>query len=88
MSAGNPRISYFAVGYGSDGSEDDALSAGTFNVFNPSISTGMFNTVAPYQTKSQLVTLNAAEFANTPSRGVMVISHDNGSDLEARLIGF
>jgi hypothetical protein len=87
LSASSPRISYFAVGF-ANGTEDDPESEGTFNVFNPSISTGMFDTVAPQHTATETVTLNTAEFAQTPNLGVMVISHDNSAATEAQLIGF
>ncbi|MDT4922259.1 MAG: minor extracellular serine protease Vpr, partial [Pseudonocardiales bacterium] len=71
-----------------NGTTDNPTQEGTFNAFNPSISTGMFNTVAPNHTASQPVTLDAAEFALTPNRGVMVISHDNMASTEAQLIPF
>jgi minor extracellular serine protease Vpr len=87
LSASSPRISYFAAGFG-NGTEDDPESEGTFNVFNPSISTGMFDTVAPQHTATETVTLNPTEFAQTPNLGVMVISHDNSAATEAQLIGF
>ena len=44
-----------------------------------SVSTGMFDTVAPDATATETVSLDAAEFARTPARGFMVVSHDNPS---------
>ena len=89
LSAANPRISYYAVMFGgSDGSVDHALTPATFNVFSPSISTGMFDVLAPNGSATETVLLNAAEFAITPALGVMVLSHDNRSNNEAQLIGF
>ena len=87
LSAANPRFSYFAVGFG-DGAVDQALTPGTFNAFNPSVSTGMFDPVSPGQTVNQAVTLDQAEFALTPNLGFMVLTHDNQNNSEARLIGF
>jgi hypothetical protein len=81
------RISYFAVGF-ANGTEDDPVNAGVFNVLNPSISTGAFATVAPYHSASVPMTLDPAEFALTPNRGVMVLSHDNMASTEAQLIPF
>jgi minor extracellular serine protease Vpr len=87
LSASNPRISYFAVGF-ANGTEDDPETTGEFNAFTPAISTGMFNTVAPNMTVHQQVTLDPAEYAHTPGLGVMVLSHDNASALETLLFGF
>jgi subtilisin family serine protease len=87
LSPSNPRISYYAVGFARDGSMDQT-SSGTFNVFNPSLSTGMFDTVQPGQTVNQPVTLDPTEFGLTPSLGYMVLSHDNRNSGEAQLLGF
>jgi minor extracellular serine protease Vpr len=86
LSPSNPRFTYYAVGFGRDGSVDEPGAQGSFNAFTPSLSTGMYDTVAPGQTVSQPVTLNAAEFAQTPARGFMVLSHDNQTGQEAQLI--
>jgi hypothetical protein len=87
LSTSDPRISYFAVGFAQDGSVDQT-SSGKFNVFNPSLSTGMFDTVQPGQTVDQPVTLDPTEFGLTPSLGFMVLSHDNRNSGEAQLLGF
>ena len=39
--AANPRITYYAVGFG-NGPTDEPESVGTFNVFHPSVDNGMF----------------------------------------------
>jgi minor extracellular serine protease Vpr len=87
LSASNPRFSYTVVGFAPDGSSD-VTGNGQFNAFRPSISTGMFDTVAPNHTATETVALNPAEFAQTPNLGAMVISHDNANSAEAQLIGF
>ena len=87
LSASNPRLSYFAVAFGRDGSQDLPESEGHFNAFNSSFSNGMFDVVAPNTTVSETVTVDQVERAQTPALGLMVISHDNASDSEAQLIG-
>jgi minor extracellular serine protease Vpr len=87
LSPSNPRISYSVVGRAQDGSVDQT-SSGQFNVFTPSLSTGMFDTVQPGQTVNQSVTLDPTEFGITPSLGFMVLSHDNRNSGEAQLLGF
>ncbi len=88
LSESNPRFSYYAVGFASDGSVDEPQTEGEFNAFTPAVSTGMFNTVAPNKKVHQQVTLDQAEFAQAPGLGVMVVSHDNRSELESLLFGF
>lgn len=87
LSASNPRFSYSAVGYGLiDGSTDSVTGSARFNAVTPSLSTGMFDEVAPEDTVAQTVTYDAAEFAETPALGLMVLSHDNPAADEAQLI--
>jgi minor extracellular serine protease Vpr len=81
------RITYYAVGF-YNGTADEPSSEATFNVLNPSISTGMFDTVAPYHAVGETVAINPGEFAQTPPLGVMVLSHDNLASTEAQLIPF
>jgi hypothetical protein len=86
LSESNPRISFNAVGFGRDGTVDEPASEGTFNVFSPSVSTGMFDTVAPGQNVQEQVTYDGTEFARTPALGLMVLTHDNRTGSEAQLI--
>ena len=86
LSESNPRITYSAVGLGRDGTTDNPSEEATFNVFNPSVSTGMFDTVAPNTFVGETVTYDAAEFAESPAKGFMVISHDNPASSETQLI--
>ena len=86
LSASNPRFTYWVRGFG-DGPADTTGTA-SFNPFSPSLSTGMFDTVAPNQTMTQQTSLNPSEFGQTPSLGFMVVSHDNVNSSEAQLIPF
>ena len=70
-----------------DQTSDSIAGTAKFNAFAPSISTGMFDTVAPNATATETVTIEPAEWALTPSLGLMIVTHDNqsGQD-EAQLI--
>ncbi len=88
--AASPRLTYNAVGFDVKevGDPDVVDGLGHYNPWNEAITTGGFATVAPGATdSSNTVTINAAEWALTPARGLMVISTDNknGKD-EAQLI--
>ena len=86
LSAANPRFSYHAVSFNIDGNVDSIDTLASFNAFTPAISTGMFDTLAPGASVTETVSINSAEWAKTPARGVMILSHDNLSDEEAQLI--
>jgi minor extracellular serine protease Vpr len=84
----NKRIGYTAVGFGlTDDTVDTIDATATFNPFTPAISTGMFDTLNPGESANETVTINAAEWAHSPARGLMVVSHQNKSGHEeAQLI--
>jgi hypothetical protein len=86
LSAANARISYHAVAFGRDGTTDTAAVPATFNVLSPAVSTGMFNVVAPNKTVTRTVTLDPAEYAVTPPKGFLILSHDNAAATEAQTI--
>jgi minor extracellular serine protease Vpr len=87
LSTDNPRLHYHAVAYGlTDNTVDVVDGVAGFNPFTPSISTGMFDVVAPGASASQPVTVDKTEWAQTPALGLMVVSHDNPSKDEAQLI--
>jgi minor extracellular serine protease Vpr len=103
LNAANPRLTYHIVSFDllNGGSKaipslavlepGKTVPAGSarFNAWSSSISTGGFVTVAPGATDSTtVISVNAAEAARTPARGLMVVTLDNksGSD-EAQLIG-
>jgi hypothetical protein len=87
LSPANPRFSYHASVLGlTDDSEDVVAGVASFNAFTPAISNGMFDVVAPGATATETVTINAAEFAQTPPLGLMIVSHDNRNDEEATTV--
>ena len=87
LSASNPRLKYHVVSFGqTDNTTDSIDGVASFNPFTPAISTGMFDVVAPNASATETVTINAAEFAQTPPLGLMIVSHDNRSADEAQLI--
>ena len=85
-SASPEVIRYSAAAYGAGGTYDSTSNTASYNVASPSVSTGMNDTVAPNTATTQTVSLNSAEFAVTPSRGFMIVTHDNPNATEARLI--
>jgi hypothetical protein len=85
LSASSPRIAYSVEAYAYD-SWDSPPGVATFNVFDPALSTGMFNVVPARKKVTQQVTLDRAEFAVTPSLGLMVMSHDNRTSAEVNLL--
>jgi subtilisin family serine protease len=87
LSAANPRFKYHIVSFGlTDNTTDTIDDVASFNAFTPAISNGMFDVVAPNASATETVTINATEFAQTPPRGLMIVSHDNPSADEAQLI--
>ena len=87
LNASNPRISYHVVAHGRDGTVDTAAVPATFNALSPAVSTGMFDTVGPNKTVTQTVTLDPTEFAVTPPKGFLILSHDNSNATEGQTIG-
>jgi len=93
LSAANPRFTYRAVSFdltaehGETGAVDSVAGTARFNAWNNAVSTGAFETVAPGGSAAVPVAINAAEWAQTPALGLMVMSIDNksGAD-EAQLI--
>ncbi len=87
LSAANPRLRYHTVAFGlTDGTVDIVDGVAAFNAFDPAVSTGGFNVVAPNGTATETIAFNAAEFALTPALGLLVVSHDNASADEAQTI--
>jgi len=84
----SPRFTYHAFGFDlfTDG-VDVVNGVAKFNTWSPAISQGDFVPVAPGGTASSAVSINPAEWANTPALGVMVVGTDNkaGAD-EAQLL--
>jgi minor extracellular serine protease Vpr len=74
----NPRLTYAVVAFDRLSNDSDAFEgAASFNVFTPAISNGDFVVVDPDGFVSVAVTLNPAEAAITPARGLMIVTQDN-----------
>ncbi|WP_433293743.1 S8 family serine peptidase [Actinoplanes sp. CA-030573] len=87
LSADSPRMTYHAESIGTiDGNDDTIDGTASFNPFTPSLTTGVADEVAPNKYATETVKLDKAEFAKTPARGFMVVTHDNTSRTEAQLI--
>jgi minor extracellular serine protease Vpr len=87
LGGANQRITYSVVATGlTDGTQDTSDSSAVFNPFNPAVSTGMFDTLAPGASATEALTVNAAEQAKSPALGWMVVSHENASNDEANFI--
>ena len=89
LSAANPRFSYrvSTVGLRLTTENDAVPGTAGFNAWSSSISQGAFVPLAPNQSADVPISVNMAEWAVTPAKGVMVVSRDNknGQD-EARTI--
>ncbi|HEX6794960.1 MAG TPA: S8 family serine peptidase [Casimicrobiaceae bacterium] len=88
--ASNPRITYHSIGFDRNGNVDVGLDTAKFNVWNNAISTGGFvGGLAPGATDAtNVISVNSAEWAQTPAKGLMVVTFDNPSGAgEAQLIG-
>jgi minor extracellular serine protease Vpr len=84
----NPRFSYSAESFGlTDDTTDSIDGSAVFNPFTPAISTGMFDVLDPGQSADETVTIDGAEWNQSPALGLMIVSHQNpsGKD-EAQLI--
>ena len=88
LSATNPSFTYAAKAFSVEKNESDTVSgSASFNAYTPAISQGQFVTVAPGSAADVEVSLNKAEFARTPPKGLMVVGIDNaGGASEAQLI--
>jgi subtilisin family serine protease len=78
LAPANPRLTYSVVAFDLQSDDSDAFEeAASFNVFTPSISNGDFVAVVPDGFVSVAVTLNPAEAAITPAKGLMIVTQDN-----------
>jgi subtilisin family serine protease len=83
----NQRITYSVVAIGlTDGTMDTSDTSAVFNPYNPAVNTGMFDTLPPGGTATEALTVNAAEQAQSPALGWMIVSHENTSNDEANFI--
>ena len=74
----SPRLTYSVMAFDLSSDDSDAFeAAASFNVFTPAISNGDFVVVDPDGFVSVAVTLNPAEAAITPAKGLMIVTQDN-----------
>ncbi len=89
LSVANPRLSYGVTGFDlrRAASNDGVAGTAKFNPWTNAISTGSFASIPGGGSASFPVSVNAAEWALTPAKGLMVVTLDNknGRD-EADLI--
>jgi hypothetical protein len=78
ITSANPRFNYSAAAFDLFSADFDEIetSAG-FNAFTSAIGTGQFLVLPPDGEESVPLSLNPAEAALTPARGVMVVTQDN-----------
>ena len=89
LSAANPRFAYHAVSFDLvNGGTDNVKGTGRFNPWKNTISTEGGAAVAPDGTDaSNTIAVDSAEWALTPSLGMMVVTLDNRSGArQAQLI--
>ncbi len=80
LSPDNPRFTYTVESFGLTDQTSDSIDAtAQFNAFAPSLSTGMFDPVVPNATATETVAIDPVEWKQTPSLGLMIVTHDNPS---------
>jgi hypothetical protein len=88
LNAANPRFTYTAEAVSlSDGTVDAIAGSAKFNAFTPAITTGLYDSIPAGGSATNTVTRDAAEWAKTPAKGLMIVSQSNASGAdEAQLI--
>jgi minor extracellular serine protease Vpr len=84
----SPRFTYHAASFAIFGSGDDVMQGtAKFNAWTSSISQGQFSAVAPGASANNLVSIDPAEWALSPAKGLLIVTADNKSGAkEADLI--
>lgn len=76
----NPRFSYHVNSFDLLGPAQDATTGiAKYNAWTSSISQGDFVSVAPGATGTSAVSINAAEWTQTPALGLLIVTQDNRS---------
>jgi hypothetical protein len=88
LSPSNPRFTYEVDIYAArDGTDDVSSAKARFNAFAPSMATGQGDVVTPNGTATDMLTIDAAEWAQTPALGQMIVYLDNAAGPgEAKLL--
>jgi subtilisin family serine protease len=79
ITSANPRISYSAQSFDSNGNSDSIATMARFNAFTNAITTAVspLPTINPGATTSVPLLINTAEWANSPALGTMIVTTDN-----------
>jgi subtilisin family serine protease len=77
LSASSPRFSYKAKSLNVNNAINEVPGVAKFNAFSPAISNSDFIEVAPGAKSSVAVSIDTAEWAQTPALGVMVVDQEN-----------
>jgi len=84
---GNPRLTYHIVTFDRLSPAFDAVpEAAAFNVWSPAISNGDFQAVPAGGSAASPVSIDPLEWAQTPAKGVMVVSQDNKAGKEEAVL--
>jgi minor extracellular serine protease Vpr len=88
LSSTSPRFTYHAASFAIFGTGDDVMPGkAKYNAWTSSISQGQFSTVAPGASATNAVSIDPAEWALTPAKGLLIVTADNKSGAkEADLI--
>jgi len=89
ISAAQPRFTYTAGSFSLEGAGSDVVTGSAeYNAYTSAMTQGDFVTVAPGGSASVPIEINKAEWAQTPTKGVMIVVLDNASGAaETRLLG-
>ena len=84
LNAANPRLAYSAIGFDvtETAAPDEVDGIAKFNAWSSSISQGGFATVQPNGTATVPISKNAAEWAQTPALGLMIVTLDNKAGVD------
>ena len=85
VTAANPRFSYSVNSFSGTGATDTTGWA-KFNAWTNSVTTASFVTLQPGQHSTLPLAINATEWAQTPSLGVMIVGMENYNDIQAKLL--
>jgi subtilisin family serine protease len=78
LSEKSPRFSYAITSFDLLSTDSDTFNVATsFNAFTSAVSTGQFVSVGPNVTIPVPVSVDRAEFAITPPKGLMIVTQDN-----------
>ncbi len=81
LSSTNPRFTYHIVAFDLfNNLTDNVIGVGAFNAFSPAITTGAYLAgIAPGASATTTLTINPAEWAQTPALGALILTTENKS---------